>query len=122
LGRSIPTHRVACKFCAKNASTCDGRRRRAGDGSVIKFFFLLLKPILYFLEKIFTDGFLSSTASGNRFPPAITARGKRFPSAVLFLPVCIINYFYWHLTLAVLKNTNINKFTTATIELLCSNS
>jgi hypothetical protein len=39
---------------------------------LIKIFFLLfLKSILYFLEKIFTDGFLSPIASGNRFPLAI---------------------------------------------------
>jgi hypothetical protein len=34
-------------------------------------FWLFLKPIFYFIEKIFTGDFITSTASRNRFPRAV---------------------------------------------------
>jgi hypothetical protein len=36
------------------------------------------------------------------------------------LPACKNDDFYWPLALAVTKNATINRFTTATIELLCT--
>jgi hypothetical protein len=45
--------------------------------------------------------FITSTASENR-------------------PACTNDDFYWPLALAVTKNATINRFTTATIELLCT--
>jgi hypothetical protein len=36
------------------------------------------------------------------------------------LPACENDDFYWPLALAVTKNATINRFTTATIELLCT--
>jgi quinol-cytochrome oxidoreductase complex cytochrome b subunit len=36
------------------------------------------------------------------------------------LPACKNDDFYWLLALAVTKNATINRFTTATIELLCT--
>lgn len=42
--------------------------RRAGETSLIKIFLLFLKPIFYlFPIKYFSDGFITSTASENRF-------------------------------------------------------
>jgi hypothetical protein len=60
---SITNNRVARKFCAKNAATCD---------PLIKIFFLLfLKSVLCFLETICTGGFITPTASENRFSLAV---------------------------------------------------
>jgi hypothetical protein len=77
-----------------------------------------------FLKIIFTSGFVTSIASGNRFPTDgflnSTASGNRFPLVVLSYPVCKNNDFYWPLTPTVLRNTSENKFTTITVELLCS--
>jgi hypothetical protein len=39
--------------------------------NVYSFLWLFLKPIFSFIEKIFTGGFITSTASGNRFPRVI---------------------------------------------------
>jgi hypothetical protein len=38
------------------------------------------------------------------------------------LPACKNDDFYWSLVLAVTKNATINRFTTATIELLCTSA
>jgi hypothetical protein len=64
---SITNNRVACEKCH------DLRRRRVGavgwgEASLIKIFFLLfLKSVLCFLETICTGGFITPTASENRF-------------------------------------------------------
>jgi hypothetical protein len=57
---SITNNRVAHEFCAKNAATCD-----------YNFFLLFLKSVLCFLETICTDGFITPTASENRFLLAV---------------------------------------------------
>jgi hypothetical protein len=45
------------------------------EASVIKIYFLLfLKSVLCFLETIFTGGFITLTASENRFPLAVLLR------------------------------------------------
>jgi hypothetical protein len=62
--------------------------------SLIIFFLLFLKSVLCFLESIFTDGSQ--------------------------LPACKNDDFYWPLTLAVTKNATVNRFTTATIQLICA--
>jgi hypothetical protein len=57
----------------------------------------------------FTGGFLKKTASENRISTGgskITASGNAD--------------FHWPLALAVLKNASVNRFRTATIELLCT--
>jgi hypothetical protein len=38
------------------------------------------------------------------------------------LPACKNDDFYWPLALAVTKNATVNRFTTATIELLCTSA
>jgi hypothetical protein len=58
---------------------------------------------------LFIGGFLYSAASGNAFftgGSKITASGNAD--------------FHWPLALAVLKNASVNRFRTATIELLCT--
>jgi hypothetical protein len=62
----IPT---SCVFCVKKCHKLRLRWRQAGakDSHLIKTFLLLLNPFLCFLENIFTDGFITSAASGNRF-------------------------------------------------------
>jgi hypothetical protein len=45
-----------------------------GEGGVsplLKYFFAVFKTCLMFLKIIFTSGFITSTSSGNRFPPAV---------------------------------------------------
>jgi hypothetical protein len=72
-------------------------------------FLLFLKSVSCFLETIFTGGFITPTASENRFSLAVLS----------YAPVKMM-IFYWPLALAVTKNATINRFTTATIELLCT--
>jgi hypothetical protein len=71
---------------AKNAATCDfdgDGRAGPNEAPLIKIFFLLfLKHILCFLEKIFTVGFITSTASENRFP--LTVFLARPPVEIVF--------------------------------------
>jgi hypothetical protein len=59
-------------------------------------------------KSIFTGGFITSTASENRF------------TGGLQLPACKNNDFYWPLALAVTINATKNRFMTASIELLCT--
>jgi hypothetical protein len=71
---SNPTNYVACEFYVKKCS--DLRLRRVGGAwmrPLLMFivFWLFLKPIFYFIEKIFTGDFITSTASRNRFPRAV---------------------------------------------------
>jgi hypothetical protein len=56
-------------------------------------------------------GFITPTASENRFS-----------LAVLSYPYVKNDDFYWPLTLAVTKNAPVNRFTTATVELLCTSA
>jgi hypothetical protein len=70
---SIPSN------CVVHEKFRDLRLRRRWTGgwagrevSLIKIIFLLfLKSVLYFLETIFTGGFITPTASENRFPLAV---------------------------------------------------
>jgi hypothetical protein len=97
---SITNNRIAHEFCAKNAAN------GVGWGPLIKTIFLLfLKSILCFLKTICTGGFITPTASF---------------TGGLQLPACKNDDFYWPLALAVTINATKNRFTTATIELLCT--
>jgi hypothetical protein len=46
-------------------------RRAGGLSPLLKYFFVILKTRLMFLKIIFTSGFVTSTASGNRFLLAV---------------------------------------------------
>jgi hypothetical protein len=62
-----------------------------------------------FLKVIFTSGFITSTASGNRFSLAFLLRKPP-------------RHFHWPLALAALKNASANSSRTATIEPLCTSA
>jgi hypothetical protein len=53
----IRNHRIAHEFCTKIVAVVD-----------LNIFFAISKPFLCLMEKIFRDNFISSIASGNRFP------------------------------------------------------
>jgi hypothetical protein len=67
IGGSIPNKRVARESCAKKGVTCDfDRDERGGVSRLLKNnCFVVFKTRLMFLKIIFTDGFITSTASGN---------------------------------------------------------
>jgi hypothetical protein len=98
------------------------RRRHAWDGwaeaSPNKNNFLLfLKSVSCFLETIFTDGFITSTASENRFYYT-DRQWKSIFTGGPQLSTCKNDDFYWPVALVVTKNATVNRFMTATIELL----
>jgi hypothetical protein len=62
-----------------------------------------------FLEIVLPGGFITSTASENRFP-----------LTVLSYPPVNNDDFYWPLVPSVLRNDSENRFTTVTVELLCT--
>jgi hypothetical protein len=102
---SIPNNRVVHK---KFRDLRLRQRRQVGwvgrEAFLIKNIFLLfLKSVLCFLETIFTGGFIIFTGGSQ-------------------LPACKNDDFYWPLALAVTKNATVNRFTTATIELICTSS
>jgi hypothetical protein len=104
------------------------RRRQAWDGwaetSPNKNNFLLfLKSISCFLEMIFTSGFITPTASEIDFHWRFYYTDRKWKSIFTNGPqlsACKNDDFYWPLALAVTKNATVNRFTTATIELLCT--
>jgi hypothetical protein len=88
-------------------------------------FLLFLKSVLCFLETICTGGFITSTASENRFSLAVFLNSffclfKCICRGGLQLPACKNVDFYWPLALAVTINATKNRFTTASIDLLCT--
>lgn len=71
----IPSRRIAHEFCAKNVKTCLEKSFDGDEGvrrllSII-IVLLFLKRILCYPEIICTHGFITSTASENRFPLTI---------------------------------------------------
>ena len=101
---SIPHNRVA------REKYHDLRRRRAGGVVLIQINFFTIFKICFMF-------------SGNdlhwRFY-YVDRQWKSISTGGSQLPACKNGDFYWPLALAVTKNATVNRFTTATIELICT--
>jgi hypothetical protein len=113
---SITNNRVAHEFCAKNTATCDfdgdsvGRVGWVGWGPPNKNIFFTIFKICFIFP-------------GNDLHWRFYYADRQWKSIFidgLQLPACKNDDFYWPLALAVTINITKNRFTTATIELLCT--
>jgi hypothetical protein len=107
----IPSAHVATHFAWKMSwlatSTEIGGRWGLSPNKKNSFCYFKL-IFLCFLENIFIGGFITLTASENRFPVAVFSY-LHVEKVFLLTPV-----------FAVVKNASVNRFTTTSIELLCT--